>query len=678
MRAIQKAQARVRESRQLTLVPRIMNMSPGGTTYFGQAYKWEQVVHLKGWFGVGIRCWQREVAGGEAPKLGTLSPKETAEKSLIQKCKSLGYGARDIRMELFNAALRQKEIRRRSYNPLNKALGGPKEHEEFTAWESDHGIVKLFQVPNNLDCSADLWNYSVMFWLLTGELYWWVIRNEWGVPVEVWVIPSHWITRKATDFHGNPTAYIVTNPWGQTQQIPYDDVLYFFDHSPLDRHSGYGISLMISEWIDAYETMLRSRLAQNINGGIPAFHVALSDEYVDPDEAMLNRYYSKWFARFQGPDNAGKPLITGPGVEVNALGISPVDMDYVNTENQFRDMILAALGVPKGVVGLEPSSDVSAYAPQRQFLRFSVNPFLGMLGQRITHGLIRRTPHCEDGVCFWDDRVIDDPEQQRNEETHLWEKGAISPDEIRNRHGMEPWPFGGDDPFVNGEQLSWATGQQSPQDAELGEAVGRAEAGDIAMRPVESALDDEPLIIDKVEEEPVPKAEPKLRWFRTRDGNLEARGQSGKWYVERKRRKDGKIGYILHKNGEEFDASLAIGLLKMLAEDEEEKALGGTTGTGGGYAVPVEQISVEQSIVEQAKRLTYHDDGSSEAARRAAVARALRERGLVAKQAQSPINRMAKGLSESERIEHNAMVTDLLRRSGILNGKTMVIGNGKH
>lgn len=644
MRAIQKAQARIAESRKLSVVPRVMQVPVGGSSYFGQSYRWQEVSHFKYWAGIAIRCWQREVAGGEAPKLGTLTPKETEEKKTIAKCKSLGYDWRATRLELHKAAVKQAGIRRRARNPLNKAAGGPQEHEEFTAWESNHGIVHLFDHPNNLDCAADLWGYSVLFYLLTGELYWWIIRNDYGTPVEIWPIPSQWIVQKSVGNDGSPVDYIVQNPWGQMQRIPYDDVLPFYDLSPLNRYEGWSINQMIAEWVDAYETQLRSRLAQNLNGGIPAFHVALSDEYVDPDEAMLNRYYAKWFARFQGPDNAGKPLITGPGVEVKALGISPVDMDYVNSENQFRDMILAAYGVPKTIIGMSESMTYgSVLASQQQFCRFSVNPFLGMMGQRITHGLIRRTPHCEEGVCFWDDRVLDDPEQQRAEEQHLWDKGSLAPDELRNRHGMEPWPFGGDDPWLNGVQFPWATGAKMGDELDLDESMGRAERGQIEMQPVENAADDDsPLIIDKDEEaEPATKPEAKLRWFRTRDGDLSARGESGKWFIERKRRRDGKVGYILRhtkpetKDEYEFDADLACGILKDLAEKEEGKALGETSGASGGHAVPVEQTA------DQVQKALQH------------------------------------GLTMQEKQEHNNRVSDYLKRSGLILGRSMVIGNGR-
>lgn len=226
--------------------------------------------------------------------------------------------------------------------------------------------MQTFQKPNHWDVAYDLWAYTVLFYTLTGEAHWWVMRNRWGVPLEIWVIPTHWM-RLVNYSNGEPAHYIVQSPWGIAQNIPYDEVVNFYWHSPLNRFEGYAVSLAISEWIDAYEASVRAQLAQYKNGAIPNFHVQLSDVYGDPDEAFLRRFYGKWFQRFQGEDRTNLPLITGSGVEVKPLSISPVDMNYIATDDNFRDKILAAYGVNKMIAGIEPSQDTSAYAPGRMF-----------------------------------------------------------------------------------------------------------------------------------------------------------------------------------------------------------------------------------------------------------------------------------------------------------------------
>lgn len=535
-----------------------------------------------------------------------------------------------------------------------KALGGPKEHEDFEAWDRDHPIVELFSVPNLLDCSYDLWAYTTLFYLLTGWANWWVMRNSFGVPVELWVIPTHWM-RLVTGRDGMPEAYAIQSPWGTLQYAAYDDVLSFYDHSPLDRYEGYSIPLMIGDWLDAYEAMVRSRSAQNFNGAIPAFHVSLSDEYVDPDEAMLNRYYSKWFARFQGPDRAGLPLITGPGVEVKALGITPVEMDYVNMENQYRDMMLAALRVPKGVLGMDPASDTSAWAPQNQFTRFAINPFLTLLGQRITHGLLRRTPNLDDGICFWDAHAIDDPATLRNNLQMEIANKLTTPNEARVELGREPYPFGGDNPIdvTTGQELNWATGGQQPEHAELEASFQRAAGRRLAIENDP----DHPMVVDKDDEEAVG---PNLRWYRTRDGHLEARGQQAKWYIERTPK-----GYLLHKDDQHFDSSRAVGLLKQVAEDEEQKALvkgmsEAAGGTGGFLIAAARKPPAE--VKDFGQRYVPNSTAGG------------RTDSLVGSMTPPP-----EGVSIEDRRRLNAEVDEDLKRygGGPINGKSMVVGNGK-
>lgn len=436
MRAIEKARAfssSVR-GRGAVRTPRIFSPPSYGSSYFGRSYRWEQVLHYKYWTFVAIRAWIHEIAGGAPLNLGRIK-------------KRVPGGTKAIR----------------------KALGGPRDHEDFEPYDDDHPLQRVFMNPNGPDVAYDLWAYTVLFKKLTGSAHWWVIRNQFNVPVEIWVIPTQWM-QMLVDDDGHPKAYMVMSPWGRMADVPYDDVVSFYEHSPLNRYEGYGVSQAISEWLDVYESMTRTRLATFKNGAVPTIHVALGEEYGDPDERMLNRFYAKWFARFQGEDRAGLPLMTGPGVEVKTIGAEPDKIKFVEGEDQLRDMILAAYGVPKGVVGIEPTSDVSAYAPQRQFCRFAINPELHYMGQVIREKIVKTVD--EEGTAYWDDRVVDDPEQVSREIQQDVTLGVRTPNEARALRGLEPYEFGGDDPIVNGTLMPWGTGKSA--DRELDEAFERS------------------------------------------------------------------------------------------------------------------------------------------------------------------------------------------------------------
>lgn len=418
----------------------------GGGAYFGQAYRYEQVQHYRYWAYVAVKAWINAIAGGEPPHLGKITQAEA----------------------------RQKRVKR-------KALGGPQEHEEFEPYPHNHPLVKLFRNPNGPDVAFDLWAYHILFKKLTGISYWWVVRNDFFVPVEIWVIPTHWV-RLMPERDGQPGHYFVQSPWGYGMKIPYEEVVTFFEHSPLNpRYEGYGPSQGCPEWIDLYESMTRMRLAVFKNGAVPSLHVALGESYSDPDDAFLNRFYAKWYSRFLGENNSGRPLITGPDIEVKGIdGHRPADAvaATIQTEEQIRDIVLSAFQVPKGIVGLEPVSDTSAYAPGRIFAHYAVNPELTYTSQVISEKIVKTTPGHEDGVCFWDNRVIDEVEKTRAEERQDLDTGVRTINEIRTTKGMAPYPMGGDNPMINGQELPFVKAdQQSSEFAKefqkaLGEGSG--------------------------------------------------------------------------------------------------------------------------------------------------------------------------------------------------------------
>lgn len=541
-----------------------------------------------------IRAWIREIAGGPPPKTGRVRLKSEA-------------GRRE-------ASLRGAVVR--------KALGVLKDHHEFEPYDDDHPYVRLLDQPNALDVAYDLWAYSTLFLKLTGEAHWWLMRHQvTRIPVEVWVIPTHWM-RLLTDSEGRPLAYEVQSPWGRMADVPFGDVVSFRDHSPLNRYEGHSVSQAIGEWIDSYESLIRFRLAVWKNGAVPSFHIALGGSYQDPDEAFLSRFYARWFQRFQGEDRSGLPVITGPDVEIRGLdGHRPADALAASdaSEEHIRDQTLAAYEVPKAAVGLvEGMTYGSVEGVRYQFREFSVNSLLSYMGQVITHKVQRPTPGWEDGVTFWDKRLPDDPDYLlRKQDQHL-RNGVMSVNEARTEDGREPWPYGGDDPSVQSTgsaQVGWYTGKK-PEELDLNQAQRLEQGKEGGGTPGVTAgpdggaggvaADDRaagdgvpagrgPPAHEEEEEKQLPGAV--LRWHRTPDGGLEARGRH-RWYIERGRDARGQpTGYALHLNGAPHDQARAVGLLKQIAEEHEgradehtvvRQALGAGSGAGGGYLIPQE------------------------------------------------------------------------------------------
>lgn len=433
-----KASPRVQEQPRRQS-PAVFQPPASGGGYYGRWYRWEQALHYTGPSYIAIQAWISEIAGGEDPLIGRRRPKQ--------------------------APIPGKAIRK-SLSP----------HHEFEALELDDPMLEVFERPNNFDVGYDLWQYHTLFKQLQGISYWWIRRNGFGIPKEIWVVPPHWI-QLMTDRNGDPWYYWVQAPWGHIANIPAEEVVTFVSPSPLNpRWEGWAVNQAVAQWIDSYESLIRMRLAVWKTGAVPSFHVALGEAYMDPDDAFLARFYSKWFARFQGEDKSGLPLITGADVEVKTLdGHRPADalLATNESEQQTRDNTFAAYRVPGAIVGLTKDMTYgSVQASKEAFREYSVDSELKYTGEVITQRIIRPTPGYEDGILYWNKRAKGDPDYKLRQQAQGIEKGYMTPNEVRTENGMEPFPRGGDNPLVGGVEMPWVReAQEEPMAAAFNRAL---------------------------------------------------------------------------------------------------------------------------------------------------------------------------------------------------------------
>lgn len=259
----------------------------------------------------------------------------------------------------------------------SKALSVVKPHEELLPLENQHPLRQLLANPNPVDTSFDLQYEQQMFEELCGVSYLWAVPNKFGVPCELWVLPSHWVWPRTggrlpaemwgggghgvarlqepmwdggqevgdgarwgaryvdpLDAHFDELiAYYEVRPWGGmgsagTLRLPPNEVIMTRWKSPLNKIDGYSKLAAVAQWIDTEESISASRWAQFINQARPELWVELGQGYEDPDINEIARIEAKFAAKLQGEYNYGKPLITPPGAKVTALSFTPTEMAY--------------------------------------------------------------------------------------------------------------------------------------------------------------------------------------------------------------------------------------------------------------------------------------------------------------------------------------------------------------
>lgn len=287
----------------------------------------------------------------------------------------------------------------------SKALSVVKPHEELEPVESDHLLRRLIENPNPVDTTFDLLYELTMFEELCGVSYLWTVPNDYGMPSELWVIPSHWVWPKtgggryvSPEFPNADKliSYYEIRPWGGmgssgVLKFPPQEVIMNCWKSPLNKIDGYSKLSAIAQWIDSEESISKSRWAQFINQARPELWVELAEGYEDPNDDRIARMEAKFAAKLQGEFNYGRPLVTPPGAKVTPLSFNPTEMAYFQCLDEETEC-LTSDGWKK-YNQLTTDTRIACYSPASASLVYRtpsaihINPYKGKMhkwsGQRV-------------------------------------------------------------------------------------------------------------------------------------------------------------------------------------------------------------------------------------------------------------------------------------------------------
>jgi HK97 family phage portal protein len=193
---------------------------------------------------------------------------------------------------------------------------------------------------------------------------------------------------------GWPEAYDYTVA-GRTVRLSADardgghSVLHLKVFHPLNDHYGFApieaaqVSLDLHNAAGAWNKALLDNAARPsgalVYGGPDASN--MSDEQFDRLKKELEDGY-------QGPSNAGRPLLLEGGLDWKPMGLTPRDMDFIAAKNQAAREIALAFGVPPMLLAIPGDNTYSNYQEaNRAFWRQTVLPLSSRVGEALARWL---------------------------------------------------------------------------------------------------------------------------------------------------------------------------------------------------------------------------------------------------------------------------------------------------
>ena len=322
-----------------------------------------------------------------------------------------------------------------------------------------HPLISLLGRPNPLQAGVEYFQSLYSYLLLSGNSYA-LTSDIGGVPNELYILrpdrieiePSETAIPKSYKYKIN-NQVVKTYPADPVSGAA--EVKHFKLWNPLDDYMGLSPLTAAAMDVDQHNMIAKHNIALLANGARPSgaivfkpaddagMRTMLSDGQREQLSSDLNN-------RFQGVNNAGKPMLLEGDFSWQEMGMSPRDMDFNSQANMTAKDIALCFGVPSQLIGIP---DAQTYANVQEARLALYEETIIPLAKRIESDLNEWiAPSFGDDIKISYD--IDSIPAMTERRRRIYENvttavrdGIISRNEARERLGLEPIS-GGDEVFI--------------------------------------------------------------------------------------------------------------------------------------------------------------------------------------------------------------------------------------
>lgn len=245
-----------------------------------------------------------------------------------------------------------------------------------------HPLEQLLTMPNAVTSRFELFEQTLGSLELTGNAYWYLVGDAYGLPREIWVLRPDRVTIV-------PDAVNVVRGYLYAidgDYVPLDalEVVHFKRWHPSNDY--YGLSPIASAQTAILSDKHMANWNRNTFGqdhAVPAGIVNIKDFISDTD---FERIKQEWRNNYGGT-NRKTAFLRGGAVEWQHIGLSHTDLDFLQGRKAQRDEILNIFGVPVGLVS-ENATEANAKVAERMFIERTLYPKLVRIAQKITQELL--------------------------------------------------------------------------------------------------------------------------------------------------------------------------------------------------------------------------------------------------------------------------------------------------
>lgn len=264
---------------------------------------------------------------------------------------------------------------------------------------TDHPLKQMMLRPNPMQGGTSFIEAVTAFYNISGNAYIEAVSPTGKAPQELHVLRPD----RMQVIAGNtgPAGYEYTVS-GSRKRWHADEnaVLHVKTFNPLDDWYGLSPVEAAAYSVDLHNATLEWNKALLDNRAQPSGSLVYNPKegpaYLGED--AYNRLKDQLDEQYMGAKNAGRPMLLEGGLDWKQMGLSPQDMDYINSKNVSARDIALAFGVPPMLLGIPGDNTYSNLAEARLALwEQSVLPWLYKLRDELNNWL---APQFEQGLML--------------------------------------------------------------------------------------------------------------------------------------------------------------------------------------------------------------------------------------------------------------------------------------
>lgn len=305
----------------------------------------------------------------------------------------------------------------------------------------DHPFKVMMRHMNPMMNQADTWMLTEKFMGITGNCVWWKRKNALGVPYQIWILETQFLTPVLGENIDEFVLGFVYDNGKNRVSFDMEDLVHHKYPSLTNKVMGMSPIEAMGDPISVNESIYKYERAQFKNMARPDIIISL-DKDADLGPTEFKRIKKEFKEAYEGVSKAGKAAILEGGAKIERVSMSPRELSHLEGRRMTMEEIANGYGVHRSLLSPDKSNLANATVAYAQYMRDTQDPKLKMYEQKINEQLLPDYKGGENLFVAFDNCVPENVEfMLKEKESHL-KTGYSSVNIERAKAGEDEVPWG--------------------------------------------------------------------------------------------------------------------------------------------------------------------------------------------------------------------------------------------